>query len=287
MKDDVAPLESRDDRASNDAVTGVRKTEVTSEKDPPTEEIEIEAVDLSLASLPVTPALEELPRRKTSVPPPPPAEALRRFRTSTIPPAADLKARLRPPTPIGQRAAPVPIGGPRPALSAPRIRPPTAASTDSTNAEIEALRAEVERLTKRMRERDAYLAELEQVYAQRSEALLAAEAKLAEQSDELDARAARIMTLEAKLSARTSQPLLAAAQDDLTRIRGIGPHYARLLQTLGVESFATIAAWTPDDCTHFARQLKVNPGRVERDRWVEQARALCDAARATPPVEDL
>jgi predicted flap endonuclease-1-like 5' DNA nuclease len=283
MKDDVAPLESQeDDRASNDAVTGVRKTEGV-QKDGPTEEIEIESVDLSLTSLPAIATLEERPRRKTSVPPPPPAEALR-LRRSTIPPAADLKARLRPPTPIGQRATPIPIGGPRPALSFQTPRP---AAPAIGAAENEALAAEVERLTKRMRERDAYLAELEQVYAQRSEALLAAEAKLEQQQAELDVHIARMAELEAKLAARTLQPLLAAPQDDLTRIRGIGPHYARLLQGFGVETFAAIAEWTPDDCTSFARQLKVNPGRVERDRWVEQARALCDVARATPPVEDL
>jgi predicted flap endonuclease-1-like 5' DNA nuclease len=288
MKDDVAPLESQDDRASNDAVTGVRKTENAGLKDTPTEEIEIESVDLSLTSLPAVTLLEEQPRRRTSIPPPLPAEALRLRRSSTIPPAADLKARLRPPTPIGQRT-PIPIGAPPPLPSARSalIRHATPAADGGSAAEAEALTAEIDRLSKRMRERDAYLAELEQVYAQRSEALLAAEAKLEAQQTELDVRAARIAELEAKLAARTSQPLSAAAQDDLTRIRGIGPHYARLLEGLGVASFATIAAWTPDDCTSFARLLKVNPGRVERDRWVEQARALCEAARATPPVEEL
>jgi predicted flap endonuclease-1-like 5' DNA nuclease len=137
-----------------------------------------------------------------------------------------------------------------------------------------------------MRERDAYLGELEAVYAQRAEALLAAEAKLEEQQVELDLRAARIKELETALATRNAQQLTSPL-DDLTRIRGIGPHYARLLQGLGVQSFAAIAAWTPEQCSSFARELKVNPGRVERDRWVEQARALCDKAALVTPSDEL
>lgn len=283
MKDDVAPLEANDNRASNDAVTGVRKTEGVREIDGPTEEIEIEVVEIGVVSPAAVEVFQERSRRKTSVPPPLPAEALRLTRTgASIPPAADLKARLRPPTPIGQRVTPTP---PSASARISSLRPVAAPS--GITPETAALAAELERLTKRMRERDAYLAELEQVYAQRSEALLAAEAKLEEQREELDARDSRIAHLEAKLAARSAQPRVAAPRDDLTRIRGIGPHYALLLQTLGVESFARIAAWSAEDCTWYARELKVNPGRVERDRWVEQARALCDAARGTQPVEDL
>lgn len=286
MKDDVAELESGGDRTSKDAVTGVRKTESAQSADPPTEEIEIESVDLSLASQPgIEPAIESR-GRKTSVPPPLPADALRLRRAGSIPPAADLKARLRPPVPPGQRAAPLPrpIGAPPPAAgeNPTVIRPAALGPQTGVAPETEALAAELERLSKRMRERDAYLAELEAVYAQRSEALLEAETKLEAQAAELQLRAARIAELEAALEARMPRPLAAAPRDDLTRIRGIGPHYARVLQDLGVSSFAAVAAWTPEDCTSFARQLKVNPGRVVRDKWVEQARALCEPA----PVSD-
>jgi predicted flap endonuclease-1-like 5' DNA nuclease len=288
MNDDVAELESRRDRISNDAVTGVRKTEGAHDPDAPTEEIEIESLDLGVASLPVTAPIAEPPRRKTSMPPPLPPAARRSSATGAtpIPPAADLKARLKPPAPFEQRATPIPrLQGLQPSAAGASnlIRP---AALSGATADTEALSAELERISKRMRERDAYLGELESVYAQRSEALLAAEEKLAEQQAELDARAARIRELELTLASRGTQPL-AAGLDDLTRIRGIGPHYARLLQALGVQSFAAIAAWTPAECASFARQLKMNPGRVERDQWVEQASALCDRASLVTPSDEL
>jgi predicted flap endonuclease-1-like 5' DNA nuclease len=277
MKDDVATVESTEseDRASKDSVTGVRKTERPHhDPDSPTEEIELESVDLSIASLPVAKPAEE-PRRKSSQPPPLPAEALRLRPPSPIPPSADLKARLKPPTPLAQRATPMPpIGDPRRAFR------PAAASGE--HPEVDALQLELEKLTKRMRERDAYLGELEAVYAQRAETLLALEQQIETQKVELAKRDARIAQLEAALAARAAMAKPAVIPDDLTRIRGIGPRYAQMLHELGVRSFAAIAAWTQDDCAHFAGQLKMKPGRVERDRWVEQARALCEpGAKAT------
>lgn len=273
MKDDVAPLESLDESA-NDAVTGVRATEGVHEIEAPTEEIEIDSVELGLVQALDT--TEELPRR-TTAPPPPPAAALQTRRLSSvpsIPQAADLKARLRAPTPFEQRATAGPIGS-----------PPMAAG--SRASDIELLTTSVERLNKRLAERDAYLAELENAHGQRLEALRAAESRIAVLEAELDVRTDRIGELEAKLAARASlhAQRTAAARDDLTQIRGIGPHYARLLEGMGVGSFAAIAAWSVDDCGDFARRLKVNPTRVERDRWVEQARALSAAARVTPAEE--
>lgn len=240
--------------------------EAAHDPDGPTEEIELESVDLSIASIPTLSEPDEATRRKSSTPPPLPAEALR-LRQTPIPHAADLKARLKPPTPLAQRATPVPAAGTRPLRTAAL-----------SGEQFETLQAEIERLTKRLSERDAYLGELEVVYAQRAEALLAAEKQLEALQSELEARNARIAQLEAALAARSSLSKNGTAPDDLTRIRGIGPRYARQLQELGVRTFATIAAWTADECAHFARQLKVNPGRVERDRWVEQARALSDEA---------
>jgi predicted flap endonuclease-1-like 5' DNA nuclease len=150
--------------------------------------------------------------------------------------------------------------------------------------------AELERVTKRMRERDAYLAELEQVYAQRSEALLKAESELDKLRADLAQQTRRVSELEQQLSERAnaprptpvaaekrpSQPPPSGPQSshDLTRIRGIGPGYARALYALGVSSFAHIAAWTPDDIATFGKKLKTPAGRIERDRWIEQARDL-------------
>jgi predicted flap endonuclease-1-like 5' DNA nuclease len=284
MKDDVAAVESTEseDRASKDSVTGVRKTERPHDPDSPTEEIELESVDLSIASLPVAKPAEE-PRKKSSQPPPLPAEALRLRRPSPIPPAADLKARLKAPTPLPHRSTPPPL----PAVGDPARRALRPAAPSGEHSPIETLQVELEKLTKRMRERDAYLGELEAVYAQRADVLLALENQIETQKAELAARDARIAQLEAALAARIAMAKPAPAPDDLTRIKGIGPRYAQMLHELGVRSFAAIAAWTQDDCAHFARQLKVKQGRVERDRWVEQARALCEPGAIATNEPDL
>lgn len=64
-----------------------------------------------------------------------------------------------------------------------------------------------------------------------------------------------------------------AAADDLTRIKGIGPVIARKLEAAGIRRYAQIAAWTDADVQTFSDQLAFK-GRVQRDQWREQARAL-------------
>jgi predicted flap endonuclease-1-like 5' DNA nuclease len=61
------------------------------------------------------------------------------------------------------------------------------------------------------------------------------------------------------------------AADDLTRLKGIGPKLSALLHSLGVTSFAQIAAWTDADIDRVDAQLGNFQGRVRRDNWVEQA----------------
>jgi predicted flap endonuclease-1-like 5' DNA nuclease len=60
-------------------------------------------------------------------------------------------------------------------------------------------------------------------------------------------------------------------QDDLTRIKGIGPRYAQVLADGGIRSYDDLAATTPD-------QLRaiVKPGvmqQIDFDSWISQARA--------------
>jgi NADH-quinone oxidoreductase subunit E len=79
------------------------------------------------------------------------------------------------------------------------------------------------------------------------------------------------------------QPLAAArggAADDLTRIKGVGPVLARLLNDLGVFHFDQIAGWTAEEVAWVDENLEGFKGRVSRDDWVAQAKAL--AAEATP-----
>lgn len=83
--------------------------------------------------------------------------------------------------------------------------------------------------------------------------------------------------------APAAQPVPAAAAsaegDDLTEIKGLGPRLAAKLQAAGVSRFAEIAAW--DDARAQEMDLALNGrGRVQRDRWVEQAQLLAAGDRA-------
>jgi predicted flap endonuclease-1-like 5' DNA nuclease len=69
-------------------------------------------------------------------------------------------------------------------------------------------------------------------------------------------------------------PAIGGAGDDLTRIKGLGPKLAALLGSLGVNSFAQIAAWGDADIDRIDAQLGTFAGRIRRDNWVEQAKYL-------------
>lgn len=62
--------------------------------------------------------------------------------------------------------------------------------------------------------------------------------------------------------------------DDLTRIKGLGPKLAAQLNGLGVTRFADIAGLTPEAAAALDAQLGSFTGRLDRDRWIEQARFL-------------
>lgn len=62
--------------------------------------------------------------------------------------------------------------------------------------------------------------------------------------------------------------------DDLTKIRGVGPKLARLCNDLGFWHYDQIASWTADEVDWVDAHLDGFRGRVSRDGWVEQARAL-------------
>ncbi len=62
--------------------------------------------------------------------------------------------------------------------------------------------------------------------------------------------------------------------DDLKRIRGVGPVLERTLNRLGIYRFEQIAEFDQDDIERIAAELGQFPDRINRDRWVEQARNL-------------
>lgn len=63
------------------------------------------------------------------------------------------------------------------------------------------------------------------------------------------------------------------AADDLKRISGVGPKLEEKLNGMGVWHYWQIAKWGPDEVAWVDSTLKFR-GRIERDGWIEQARAL-------------
>ena len=63
-------------------------------------------------------------------------------------------------------------------------------------------------------------------------------------------------------------------KDDLSKIHGIGPAFARTLNKMGLYSFDQIARWTPEDINKVAKKLYTAPERIKRDKWIAEAKKL-------------
>lgn len=63
-------------------------------------------------------------------------------------------------------------------------------------------------------------------------------------------------------------------RDDLQRIRGLGPRLEEGLNRIGVFYYRQLASMTREEIDWLAPKLKVFPGRIVKDDWVGQARAM-------------
>jgi len=61
--------------------------------------------------------------------------------------------------------------------------------------------------------------------------------------------------------------------DDLKKISGVGPKLEKTLNGLGIFHFSQIAAFTPDHVAWVDQNLRFK-GRIEREKWIEQAKVL-------------
>ena len=66
------------------------------------------------------------------------------------------------------------------------------------------------------------------------------------------------------------------APDDLAKLHGVGPQLVKKLNDAGVYHYWQLAARTPADVEKLDGELKLN-GRIARDGWVDQAKALLAA----------
>jgi predicted flap endonuclease-1-like 5' DNA nuclease len=61
-------------------------------------------------------------------------------------------------------------------------------------------------------------------------------------------------------------------KDDLSKIHGIGPAFAKTLNKMGLHTYIQIARWKPEDIDKVAKKLYTAPERIKRDRWIEEAK---------------
>jgi predicted flap endonuclease-1-like 5' DNA nuclease len=71
----------------------------------------------------------------------------------------------------------------------------------------------------------------------------------------------------AEIAARTAGDA-PPADDDLKKVRGIGPKLERTLKDLGITSFRQIANFQPEDIAYVTAALSAFKGRIERDDWM-------------------
>ncbi len=96
-----------------------------------------------------------------------------------------------------------------------------------------------------------------------------------------DTPKAEAKTDDAKPDAAADAPLFTAPDrepDDLKKISGVGPALEKKLHGLGVTTFEQVANFTAEDIEKVDDALSFK-GRIERDDWIAQAKALADEAK--------
>jgi predicted flap endonuclease-1-like 5' DNA nuclease len=90
------------------------------------------------------------------------------------------------------------------------------------------------------------------------------------------AEAARYRRIVVDIENNAPPPLLDSptTPDDLKMIVGVGPVLERMLYQLGITTYRQIARWSERDIDEVDARLHEFPGRIRRDEWVTQARAL-------------
>jgi predicted flap endonuclease-1-like 5' DNA nuclease len=74
------------------------------------------------------------------------------------------------------------------------------------------------------------------------------------------------------LNSKINKSFTLPPKDDLKLIHGIGPSIEKKLNALGIYSFRQISEFTPRAIDEITQTIKFFPGRIERDKWVSQAR---------------
>lgn len=65
-----------------------------------------------------------------------------------------------------------------------------------------------------------------------------------------------------------------AHKEDLTQINGIGPFIQEKLNELGIYTVKQISQFNNETAEKVSDAIKFFPGRIKRDRWIEQAKEI-------------
>lgn len=107
-------------------------------------------------------------------------------------------------------------------------------------------------------------------------------AMVSEKKSETKKTTAKAKPKRAPVAKDGKPPLLTKARDtgadDLKKIKGVGPALEKTLNELGFYHFDQIAGWRKKEIEWVDERLKFK-GRIERDEWIKQAKALAKAAK--------
>jgi predicted flap endonuclease-1-like 5' DNA nuclease len=166
---------------------------------------------------------------------------------------------------------------PRPAAIVAPPPAPTLAAMDVPPTAIDSIAAEQSRLIRSLESENAALRRAGEQPPQRT--LSDEHARLVAECEQARAEAARYREIVVDLENNAMPPLLDGPNmfDDLKLIVGVGPVLERMLHRLGITTYRQIARWSERDIDEFDAKLPEFPGRIRRDGWVTQARALYEA----------
>ena len=71
-------------------------------------------------------------------------------------------------------------------------------------------------------------------------------------------------------------------RDDLTTIHGLGNVLEHRLNRLGIYRYRQLARLTPENTKWVASRIRILGGRIQRDRWAEQARRMHESKYDEP-----
>jgi predicted flap endonuclease-1-like 5' DNA nuclease len=87
-----------------------------------------------------------------------------------------------------------------------------------------------------------------------------------------DGAAAAVLDVSTPLLGIDAHPDLPS--DELTLIKGLGPKAAAVLNGLGIHGYAQLAGLDAAQANELDSRMGAFRGRLQRDRWIDQARLL-------------